>query len=261
MLLVDSHVHVHPGVAAASLLDAAAAHFAAAADGADWTGALLLTESAGCNVFAAWRQAGDLGGGWRASGLEEETALALRGPGGARLIVGAGRQIRCREGLEVLALGTLEAPPDGEPLAQAVDRARRTAAAAVLPWGVGKWWGPRGRLVARLVAEAEPGSLLLGDNAARPWCWPRPPLFARAAQRGVYTAAGTDPLPFAGEERTAGRYGNRLEDEPDPTRPVQALLRRLAAAPAPVYGSRESLWRFFRNQAAMQVRGRKGSRT
>ena len=82
--------------------------------------------------------------------------MAIR-PGTLPVLVIAGRQIVSAERIEVLALGTRTQIPDGQPLAATIDAVRADGALAVLPWGFGKWWGARGRMVDAYLETATGG--------------------------------------------------------------------------------------------------------
>ena len=124
-------------------------------------------------------------------------------------------------------------------------------------WGVGKWFGQRGKEVqARLQHSATP--LLLSDNGGRPWFWPMPRLFHLAGQQNIPVLAGSDPLPRASEQQQAGRVGFVLQGALCPKYPAEMLKQRLLAlhvAPRR-YGKRERAWGFVRNQVYMQLRRR-----
>jgi len=163
------------------------------------------------------------------------------------LVLVAGRQLVSSEQVEVLALAAdpsagLEAWPDGEhPARELVERVLESGALAVLPWGVGKWLGTRGRLVAELLSDAklaEHPRFFSGDIAQRCWPWPRPAAFAR----GPRVLPGSDILPVAGAERRLAGFGLRVDVDADPGRPARSLREGLAGgAPVEVWGRREGL--------------------
>ena len=134
-----------------------------------------------------------------------------------------------------------------QPAEGLLEGALAAGAAAVLPWGLGKWLGRRGRQVARLARDdrfrAHP-LFFLGDIAQRPWPWPEPALFAE--QRVL---PGSDPLAVAGAERRVGRYGFRIDAPFDPGAPTRTLLEALSArTPLHRYGRRESWISTLREQ-------------
>jgi hypothetical protein len=273
MVLVDGHVHVHECFEIARVFDAAAANFAASARALAreraWVTApsaydcvLCLVECCGQRFLDGVRT-GRTGRVWRGShgfweaeqGCEPET-LVVRS-GSTRLNLVAGRQIVTRERLEVLAIGTTAPLPDGQPIESTLAAVRDAGAAAVLPWGVGKWLGARGAIVARVLAEPEWHRVFLGDNGNRLELGPEPAPFAAARRAGRAVLPGSDPLPLAGEEARVGAYGFAVDVALDPLRPAAALLALLkSGSPFVVFGRREPLARFVGNQVALKLKSR-----
>jgi hypothetical protein len=209
-LLVDGHVHIHPEFRIMDFLAFAERNFARAAQNAevhDWMGILLLSECAGIERFGELR--GEVtgrgtSGTWTIESTGEEGSLSARSPSGRALLLVAGRQIRVEGGLEVLALCTTKRFPDGGHLKEVVDQVREAGAVPVIPWGFGKWWAGRGRIVASALRFAKSGDLILGDSAQRPHHAPDPRHFQIARDRGIPILNGTDPLRFPAQVQRAG---------------------------------------------------------
>lgn len=249
--LIDGHVHVHPMFGIDAFLAAAAANLGGAAPG--W---LLLADMPGEGAFERLSAHHDGGRGWTIEAAADPAALYARSGAALRLVLIAGRQLTTREGLEVLAVGTRAALPDGLWLGETVARVREVGAVPVLPWAFGKWWGRRGRALVRLL-ERPPAFFCLGDNAGRLEFGPEPRLFQLARAAGVPILPGSDPLPRPSEIRKVGRYGFVLADL-DLERPAVSLEQRLSGLrhQPPVFGHRDGLWRFSTNQLMMQFRRR-----
>jgi SAM-dependent methyltransferase len=244
------------------LLDAAAANFARARDRlrakGEVVGCLMLTEVVGVDCFAALADGQLSAGGWQIRPTEETVSLLAVRSGTLPVLVIAGRQIVSGERVEVLALGTRARIPDGKPLAATIEAARAAGALAVLPWGFGKWWGERGRLVDAYLARAPHGKIFLGDNGGRPIGLPAPRQFARAFLRSIFVLPGSDPLPRAGEIERIGSYGFILRLGLDLGRPALALkahLEGLERQPA-TFGRLQNPVRFFANQLSLRLRKR-----
>lgn len=261
LVVGDAHVHVHACYDRTRFFDAAHANLSRAAGDASsaWHGVLLLAEAKREDFFGVARALADAGhaGRFAVSHTAEPESLLL-GDGARRLLLVAGRQIACAEGLEVLALATTRHFRDGASIRETLAAVREAGAIPVVPWGAGKWLFARGRLLDALLAESAGAPLFLGDESARPALWPRPRHFARGAALGVRDLPGTDPLPFPREQTRAGSYGFRLRAPFDPQRPAASLRAALARPALAIerFGSRETLWRFVRNQIAMQQRKR-----
>jgi hypothetical protein len=168
----------------------------------------------------------------------------------------AGRQVVTRERLEVLALGTVAPLRDGESIETTLGAVRDAGAAAVLPWGVGKWLGARGAIVARVLADPQWADVFLGDNGNRLTLGPEPPHLTTARRAGRGVLPGSDPLPLPGEETRVGSYGFAVEVALDTLRPAAALLTLLKSGAAFVtFGRRTALPRFIGRQLALKLKG------
>ena len=258
--LVDAHVHLHDGFDLEKTLSAASRNVAEAASTLGWAAPgpamLLLTESAGVDAFGTLpEQVGE----WQIIATEEAISRRAVGPNGAELAIVSGRQVVSSEGLEIHALGTREVFADKTPLRDLISAIIDKDALAVMPWGVGKWSGSRGKLVADLVSSAPP-ELIFADSGVRPAFVPRSKLLALAEAQGRRIIAGTDPLPVAGDEDKPGRFGFIAEDVFDAATPFQDLAAWLRGqrGSCRIYGKLETPFRFVRLQVAMQIRKRFG---
>ena len=211
--MIDAHAHLHSCFRLEAFLDGAAARFRGAVEESGLTGdspgCLLLADIAGHDSFSRW---GD--GGidracrtWTSEATGEETSVLARRDDGARIFLVAGRQVKTREKLEVLQLGVREDPPGGETAEVVVRQGLDVGALVVLPWGFGKWWGARGRMIRRLLRENDPARLFLGDTSNRLAGSGEPALFREGRRLGYRVLPGTDPFPFQRQERRAGGYG------------------------------------------------------
>lgn len=270
-VLADAHVHFHRCFARDRFLDAALANFQRGARELGLPpatpGLLLLAEMRGERWFERFREEAEReemdGADWvRPAGwsfaLASEPGALLARRGGDRLFLVAGRQIATREGLEVLALATGGELPDGLPLPDTLEWARERGALAVLPWGFGKWWFRRGKLMAELLRRLDPQAFFLGDSACRPALAPDPRPFREARTRRIHLLPGTDPLPLPAQVRRPGSYGFLAQGRFDERRPAESLRQMIAARRGQprTFGRRTGLLGFARDQAAMQARKR-----
>jgi hypothetical protein len=133
-------------------------------------------------------------------------------------------------------------------------RALDAGALAVLPWGVGKWLGERGRRVSALFADPDLEThprFFAGDIAQRCWPWPRPDAFDRAR-----VLPGSDVLPVRGAESRQAGYGFRLDADLDASRPAASLRDALEAGAEPEpWGRREGLPSTLAEQLRYRWRG------
>ena len=261
-VLVDAHVHVYAGFDTARFFNSALANIRAGGRELGLTseplGCLLFSETADDHFFL--RLAGGEAGavGWTFEPAGEDRALLARREDGATLLLGAGRQIRAVEDLEVLALGTMHEFGRQHRFIEAFETALATAGVVVLPWGFGMWWFRRGTMVREVLERYEGRRFFLGDNGGRLAGSRRPALFAEAERRGHWVLPGSDPLPLPGEEQRAGSYGFLIETVVDARRPLTAVLSAVCASPAapPTYGSRTPFPRFCMAQLRLQARKR-----
>jgi hypothetical protein len=173
---VDAHVHLHSCYDPDELLQNAYDNLSAVAgNGGDGTALrayfLLLAECAPDDCFGALRTIAE-GRANGSSGLHlrrwtvaptEESISVVASLGQRELYIVAGRQVACREGLEVLVLGTTHRFADGRPIRDVLREADTLGVPRVIPWGPGKWFFSRGRLLHDLIAEFRKPTLFLGD--------------------------------------------------------------------------------------------------
>jgi hypothetical protein len=266
-LLVDAHVHIYDCFDLDGLFDAATRNFARAARSlgladASREGMLLLTETAHDHAFDALAAGGLRPRRWKVAKTAEPAVLRLSLDGQPPLWLVAGRQIATREDLEVLALGTTERFPDGEPIGVSLAASERAAAMTALPWGFGKWWGPRGGIIRQIMTAPRERPLYSGDNGGRLAWSLRPQLLRLGERAGLKILPGTDPLPFAGQESRVGGFGMLIPDWDPAGRPLEQLVARLAQLPESPreFGGLTGVSAFVRLQIAMQLRKRRRGR-
>jgi hypothetical protein len=269
---VDAHVHLHPCYDPDDLLQNGCDNLAAASDDADPAPCrayfLLLAECARDNCFGALsdladgRSASNRAPGltlrrWTVAPTDEAISVVAR-HGQQELFIVAGRQVACREGLEVLVLGTTRHFADGRPIREVLREADALGVPRVIPWGPGKWFFSRGRLLNALIEEFRKPTLFLGDEGGRPVFWGYPQHFTHAARLGVRDLPGTDPLPFPHDIAKVGRMGFKVAIDLEPARPGESLLRALKQVETPLerFATLEPPLRFVRNQIGMQLRKR-----
>jgi hypothetical protein len=269
---VDAHVHLHSCHDPDELLKNAYDNLAKASNGVDSAAHkayfLLLAECAPDDCFGAMRALADgkkaSNGGsdlrlrrWVVTPMREPISVVAR-RGQRQLFIVAGRQVACREGLEVLVLGTTHRFADGRPIREILRESDALGVPRVIPWGPGKWFFSRGRLLNALVEEFRKPTLFLGDEGGRPVFWGYPQHFAHAARLGVRDLPGTDPLPFPHDVAKVGRMGLKVAIDLDPALPGASLLRALTEVQAPLerFATLEPPLRFVRNQIGMQLRKR-----
>jgi hypothetical protein len=234
--------------------------------GKHFSGILLLAETSKDNRFHhlfRYQGGNDLLGDrptdtWDFHRTAEAESLIAQSDENRELFLIAGRQIVTAEGLEVLALATTATYRDGIPIKELLASVQEREDIPVIPWGVGKWIGRRGKIVSTLV-RAEAGKLFcLGDNSGRPLFWKRPFLFKIAESLNVPILPGSDPLPFRSEQKRGGSFGFSIDAIIDPKKPAESLRALLSNGKFEIrsFGGLEMPHRFCFNQVRMQLRKR-----
>lgn len=257
---IDGHAHWHDSLSLITFLDKARLNFR-------HTGSLFLSADANLQAFLCladfvradgWKRLKNLGphsknGPWTLTACDEQAMLATH-KAGDRLWVIAGRQIVTAEKIEVMALGTVETVSNGLSLHESLYLLKKLDALPVLPWGVGKWWGKRGRIVREVMQQSQ---VLLGDNGGRPWCW-RPNLLSHAHRLGISVLPGSDPLPTENDRVRNGAFGVVVKGTLSPTSPTDWLKKKLTAQPfdSPTFGGPLDLCQFITNQLALRNKGK-----
>ena len=240
-IAADTHVHLYPFYKLDTQLAAAAENLRRAAPEARVL-ALCLTERAGQTAFMALR-AGELKADrWTLAPTADPDALTATSEN-ATLHLIAGRQIVTAERVEVLALGRDLRVEDGLPLDATLARVAEGDAVVALPWGFGKWIGPRGALIQNVLDTRTPADVVLADTCLRP-AWVSPsPLLRTAHSRGFSILYGSDPLPRSGEERITGRLATLWDADWNPSHPAAAWRQIIRdRTPGLSIGRRCSVW-------------------
>lgn len=268
LVLVDFHVHLRNCFNVDSFLEKAFTNFQNTAQkfgqNEPFAGVLCLTDTPSDNRFnrllSAFEQIKDPSQkywrDWHLCGTYEDPSLCLLLEDKSALIIVDGCQIVSEERLEILAIGTHQQFKNGRPTKKLLQEIAQSNALPILPWGVGKWMGARGRLVQKLLRDSDLPHFFLGDNGNRPTFWPRPSQFRTAKERGIQDLPGSDPLPFPEEVHQVGSFGVALKGSLNLKKPAKDLKRKLLDPTTTLhqFGREETPYRFVRNQLKMQCR-------
>jgi len=116
------------------------------------------------------------------------------------------------------------------PAKDVINAVSDTGGVPVLSWAPGKWLFKRKYIVRELIDCFSPSQMLIGDTTLRPALWMEPSLMRRAAEKGFSVLAGSDPLPFIGEEKYLGIYGSIINGPFDIDKPISSI-RKLLISP------------------------------
>jgi len=211
-LLVDSHIHVYPCYRRAEAFSILMARIDGQAEKI-----ACLTERHDCDFYGELLESpGKVLGDRFDTAVHSDGAYLriTRHTDGQQLVLLPGRQVVARERLEVIALNQGEFIADGSPATEIIEMVIARGGVPMLPWSPGKWFFERGRIVAELLDRFTPADLLIGDTSLRPRGWPTPRLMGKARRLGYSIVAGSDPLPFPGEEVYFGAYITRIANAP-----------------------------------------------
>ena len=211
LIIIDAHVHIHECFDLSKFLKSAYENCKVQATKkqhhSPFVGVLLLTESAWDHWFQQLASYADKTQAishnshsyWSFHRTAEDFTLFAQSTQGNKLLIVAGRQIVTKEKLEVLALLTSQSFQDGISIEETINQVKQSGGIPVIPWGFGKWWGARGKLLSELMQSSVMTNVFLGDNSGRPSFLPYPSQFTLANKQGIRIFPGSDPLPFASE--------------------------------------------------------------
>ena len=232
---------------------------------------LALTESKGCDVFGEFAEDAILlendskglssASSWRFYRTSESESLIVC-KGEAKLVLIAGRQIISKESVELLSLFcSLKVEDRTLSLAELAQLVADKGGLPVLPWGVGKWWGARGRVVSGLMNSNVIYPFFLADSGNRPTFWPKPALLRQACDMQIPVLSGSDPLPIASHEIRPGSSGVVLADSELSREYPGAYLRKLLVSKKEIvsFGGRTGSLPFIIDQLRMNLRNSKKS--
>ncbi len=182
---------------------------------------------------------------------QEDGSIILTKDGESLCYILSGRQIVTRENLEVLSISSRQKIEDGLPVMDVIERLIGRKEIAVLAWGVGKWFFKRGDIIKDIIERYHSPYLFIGDNSARPSCWPKPKLFKLAEKNNIKILRGTDPLPFVECQSRVGTYGFIIEGDFQTNSPAESLYNNLILNKSEIthFGRQDSTLSFIKKQA------------
>lgn len=239
LVVADTHVHLYARYdlrAALTALTDNLARGAGRTGSSPATMAACLVERSDCDWFRGVRDGAGLrvGADLEVQMSSDPACLQLR-RGDACVWLFAGRQVVTREGLEILALVTDQRIPDRLCAVDAIRQIQAGGGVPVIGWAPGKWMFRRRKIVSSLLDRFAAQSVQVGDTSLRPALWPASPLLRDALRKGYNVLAGSDPLPFSGEERQLGTWATVFNGEFDERAPA-ASMRAILSTPGSVVG-------------------------
>ncbi|MFT5258280.1 MAG: hypothetical protein ACI9J2_000065 [Saprospiraceae bacterium] len=167
---------------------------------------VCLAERHDCHYFHSLHQADLVLPNYTIENVSEKEIKLTHIQSGDAFHLVAGRQVISSENIEVLALSCQQDIEDGHPAKDIIKLCQQAGGVAVVAWSPGKWFAKRGKVVQALLDSHSPSDFMLGDTTLRPFGWGVPWLMRKAMKKGYPVIAGSDPLPFIGEEKWFGAY-------------------------------------------------------
>lgn len=246
--IIDTHVHIHPGVDLAVVLSAALKN-SEKIQNVKNSGAcglvLCLTEREGEDFFKGIAHyAGQvvLGRGLVCEEIIDNKIAKLLWQNRQTIYLVSGRQIVTQEKIEVLALGFNGTIKDGSKVEEVISLINKANGLAVLPWSPGKWLFRRGKILKGIFEKYSEKDIAVGDISMRPRICIGPKLMRKAASRGIRILNGSDPLPISGDENVIASYCIYSEDDIDASDIAGSISRILRSAELSSVGRRNSLF-------------------
>jgi hypothetical protein len=173
----------------------------------------LLAERHDCNFFKELKSGNIQSDQFEIEPAAGERSVSVRSGEQEAVRIFPGRQVVSSERLEILALLVHRLDMDGSPARDIINATLDAGGVPALGWAPGKWLFGRGKVVAGLIESFDPGTLVIGDTTLRPYGYPEPRPMKDAREKGMGIIAGSDPLPFGGEETFMGTYGALVDTE------------------------------------------------
>lgn len=256
LVLGDTHVHVHRGFDPGRFFRSALKNFSRyeySTEGLETYRLLALTEKSTDSFFTS----GNIP--LKSDQLSPTVKRIEVQPGRAVYLI-AGSQIVSSEGLEILALNSVERYGDRLPFKQCIEVALNGGATVIINWCFGKWWGKRGKVLRSMLDSPRLGECFLGDVPLRLSPTIDSGMIRDLRQRCCGLLSGSDPLPIRIDESIAGSFGQQLRIatplDLGSVNGVSSLLKLLGTQGSP-YGSRNSLTTFLGRQLLNELSRRR----
>ncbi len=165
-----------------------------------------------------------------------------------------GQQINSEEKIELLLFGMDGFSLEGLNIENILEQAKKHKALVILPWGVGKWLGLRGRIINQLISSYPVGSFYLGDNGNRPFFWQNIPQFSLAKKKKISILRGSDPIGGTPQQlKRVGAFGSIVQQSLNFQDPLHSLQESLLQGSLTSYGACQGLFSFLLTQTQLRL--------
>ncbi len=189
----------------------------------------------------------------------DDLTIQVEKDGQPILYIFAGRQLVTKENLEVLSLiSDLNVADKTEPIGEVIKMIQQDGGIPTLNWAPGKWFFQRGEVIKTQIERNLPDAFFIGETTLRHTLWRKPVLIKKAEQKGFRVIAGSDPLPFKGEEKAIGSFGFVIEGNFDEKKPAESIRKILKENPDSIQliGKRNNIFNFTRRQMKIMIEKR-----
>ena len=261
LILVDTHTHYYPFCSFTKYFDYAYLNMQTAArennNAQTFSAILCLLETETSHNYQDLLDIANSTkkmGEWQLESLDNNKLLRLSQSDEKELYILPGQQIITSENLELLIIGSTEKISHKNPINTYLEKYSETHL-LILPWGVGKWLGKRGRIVSRLI-QRNNHTFTLGDNSARPSLWQYVPQFIQARKKGIKILAGSDPLPIHKQYKKVAIYGSTMTGSLQQQGLADQLRETILNSKTNIksYGHRDGLLRFIFSQLLLRLK-------
>ena len=255
--LIDAHVHIYDMYDFRHFINAAFNNFRKnsykISSNINYEGVLCLTESKGKSWFNDLPNKLKENGDCKIVNTSENNSFICYN-NNRKIYIISGKQIVTKENIEVLGLGVRENIIDGKSIDEVISIILSKNGLPVIPWGFGKWFGKRGKIISSIVIKNN--RIYLGDSGNRPSFLPKSKLFSIAGKSNIKNLPGTDPLPFKGQQNRPGSYGFYFEGLLSEEEPFKDLVNKIMISrhTFKTFGRMETPIRFFYYQLLMKLK-------
>lgn len=263
LVLVDSHVHYYPFCTYSEFFETIYHNMSAWARELThenhFSGIIFLCETKNSSSFLELRDMAGIesnAGEWVIATVEGEDMLRANNGYGRDILIVPGTQVITAENLEILLIGSSHKIPHGKPARSYIDGTNRSLV-IIIPWGVGKWLGKRGKVIEDIITSAKHSVFAVGDNSGRPAVWSHVSQFKQAKNQGISILPGSDPLPVAGQHKKVGGSGIAFYGSSDPGDLLDQLKRKILHSPDSQfipYGKHDNIWQFLAAQVMLRIK-------
>ncbi len=261
LTLVDTHTHFYPFCSFEEFFDYAYLNMQNAArdnyNAQPFSAILCLLETETSHnyqdlldIATSTKKIGD----WQLESLDQNTLFRVSQNNGKELYLLPGQQIITSENLELLIIGNTDKITYRKPIHSYLEKYGDTHL-LIIPWGVGKWLGKRGRIVSQLIQNSD-YKFALGDNSGRASLWKYVPQFNQARKKNIKILAGSDPLPIHKQYKKVATYGSALMEQLQPLGLAAQLRTEILNPTTNIknYGRRDSLFRSISSQLLLRLK-------